>query len=238
MVEACIVQAHHAMRDCRPTADFEYGLSGFLRERYDDAALLDLFDRHGAGNAPLDQLLRRAVVRTLSRCFGHDVRIGVGVRLKHPETLEIGDGVFIGDHSHLQGRKEGCCIIGDRAWIGPHAFLDARNLTIGADVGLGPGVRILGSTHTGMPADRPVIATDLVIRPVHIEAWADIGTGAILLPGATVGRGAVVGAGAVVTGDVPAFAIVAGVPARFQRWRPDSPPDREGAPPPTDTHPS
>jgi len=49
------------------------------------------------------------------------------------------------------------------------------------------------------------------------DAW--IGQGAIVLPGVTVGHGAVVGAGAVVTRDVEPYAIVAGVPARFLRWR-------------------
>ena len=61
--------------------------------------------------------------------------------------------------------------------------------------------------------------TDLEIKPVRIGAWADIGTNAVILPGVTVGKGAIVGAGSVVTRDVPAFAIVAGSPARFLRWR-------------------
>jgi len=64
-----------------------------------------------------------------------------------------------------------------------------------------------------------VMALDLEIKPVRVEAWADVGTGAVLLPGVTVGKGAIVGAGAVVTKDVPPFSIVAGVPARFVRWR-------------------
>lgn len=49
------------------------------------------------------------------------------------------------------------------------------------------------------------------------DVW--IGHGAIVLPGVTVGTGAVVGAGAVVTRDVEPYAIVAGTPARFVRWR-------------------
>jgi phosphonate metabolism protein (transferase hexapeptide repeat family) len=49
------------------------------------------------------------------------------------------------------------------------------------------------------------------------DAW--IGHGAIIMPGVEVGHGAVVGAGAVVTRDVAPYAIVAGAPARFLRWR-------------------
>ena len=49
------------------------------------------------------------------------------------------------------------------------------------------------------------------------DAW--IGHGAIIKPGVKIGYGAVVAAGAIVTRDVPAYAIVAGVPAKFMRWR-------------------
>jgi acetyltransferase-like isoleucine patch superfamily enzyme len=42
---------------------------------------------------------------------------------------------------------------------------------------------------------------------------------AVILPGVIVGKGAIVGAGAVVTRDVDPFSIVAGVPAKFLRWR-------------------
>jgi phosphonate metabolism protein (transferase hexapeptide repeat family) len=49
------------------------------------------------------------------------------------------------------------------------------------------------------------------------DVW--IGHGAIIKPGVKIGHGAVVAAGAIVTRDVPAYAIVAGVPAKFMRWR-------------------
>jgi acetyltransferase-like isoleucine patch superfamily enzyme len=77
--------------------------------------------------------------------------------------------------------------------------------------------------HSGIPGDIPIIQTDLAIAPVRVGAQADIGVSAILLPGVTVGIGSIVGAGAVVTHDVPAFAKVAGVPARIIGWREGGP---------------
>jgi maltose O-acetyltransferase len=50
-------------------------------------------------------------------------------------------------------------------------------------------------------------------RPIRIEDHAWIATGAMLLPGVTIGRGAVVGAGAVVRSDVPAYGMAVGNPA-------------------------
>jgi phosphonate metabolism protein (transferase hexapeptide repeat family) len=49
------------------------------------------------------------------------------------------------------------------------------------------------------------------------DVW--VGHGAIILPGVSIGHGAVVAAGAVVTSDVAPYAVVAGVPARFLKWR-------------------
>jgi acetyltransferase-like isoleucine patch superfamily enzyme len=155
----------------------------------------------------------------MARRLGHALEIGVDVRFAHLETFEIGDGVHIGDQAIVQGRFDGTCVIGDRVWIGPQAFIDARALVIDAGVGIGPGAKILGSMHTGEPASVPVIETNLEIRPVHIGAGADIGVNAVILPGVTIGAGAIVGAGAVVAADVPARAVVAGVPARLLRWR-------------------
>lgn len=213
------IEAMHGRRAIVPDPPFERDLAGALRSRYEPRVLIEMYGRFVHGEAEIDGMMRRALWRALARSFGDDVRIGRGALCRHPETFEIGSGVVIGDQAVLQGRADGRCVIGDHAWIGPQSFLDARDLVIEEYVGWGPGAKVLGSMHTGMPVDIPVIATDLTIRPVRIGAWSDIGVNATILPGMTIGRGAIVGAGAVVTRDVPAFAIAAGVPARFVRWR-------------------
>ena len=165
--------------------------------------------------------MRRVLVKAIARRCGDGLLVGSQVGFKHLETFEIGNAVFIGAGAYIQGRFDGRCVIGNNVWIGPQAYFDARDLVLEDYVGWGPGAKVLGSAHTGVPADVPIVKTDLVIRPVRVGAWADIGTNAVLLPGVTVGKGAIVGAGAVVTEDVPPFAIVAGVPARFLRQRTD-----------------
>jgi acetyltransferase-like isoleucine patch superfamily enzyme len=142
-----------------------------------------------------------------------------GVLVLHKDTFDIALDVFIGVGTYLQGRHDGRFMVGKGTWIGPQCFLDCRDLEIGEYVGIGPGVKILGSEHTGEPKNIPIIQTDLVIKPVRIERWADIGVGAIVLPGVTIGEGAIVGAGAVVTKDVEPYSVVAGVPARLVRRR-------------------
>jgi acetyltransferase-like isoleucine patch superfamily enzyme len=135
--------------------------------------------------------------------------------------MDFGDCVFIGAQVMIQGRFDGTCRIGNHVWIGPQAYFDARELVIEDYVGWGPGAKVLGSSHTGEPLDVPIIATNLVIKPVVIGYGADIGVNAVILPGVQVGAHAIVGAGAVVTHDVPEYAVVAGVPARVLRSRRD-----------------
>lgn len=221
MPEACArtVQSVHGLRKVEPDPSFEIGLTDFLRGTQTPDGLLSSLKSFALGDDAFSKLMRRVIWRALARRFGNAVVIESGVGFKHPETFEIGEGVFIGAQSFLQGRFDGRCVIGNHVWIGPQSYFDARNLILEDYVGWGPGAKVLGSAHTGIPIDVPIIRTDLEIEPVRVGAWADIGTNAVLLPGVTVGKGSIVGAGAVVTKDVPPFAIVAGVPARFMRWR-------------------
>jgi acetyltransferase-like isoleucine patch superfamily enzyme len=218
-LDARLVKAVHGVRAVVPDADFELGLSDYLRARHDADALGALYARFVHGESAFDAVMRRALWRARCRRLGHGVHVEPGAGFLHPETVEVGNGVFVGRGAYIQGRFDGTCRIGDHVWIGPGAYLDARHLVLEDYVGWGPGARALGSTHTGLPAGTPIIQTDLLIRPVVVRRGADIGTGAVLLPGVTVGENALVGAGAVVTGDVPAMAVVAGAPARLLSWR-------------------
>jgi galactoside O-acetyltransferase len=219
-----LVQAVHGSRGRPKEPTYQAALAGELRQVYSRDALMELYGRFAVGQGFVDSLMRSSILRILSRHCGTELKVEGGVGFKHPETFEIGDGVFIGAQAYIQGRYDGTCIIGNNVWIGPMAYLDARNLVIEEFVGWGPGAKVLGSTHTAVPVDEPVIRTDLAIRPVHVCAWADIGTGATILPGVRIGKGAIIGAGAVVISDVEPFSVVAGVPARFVRWRTDADP--------------
>ncbi|MFL6446634.1 MAG: acyltransferase [Bryobacteraceae bacterium] len=225
--ESRVVTAVHGIRRLDPDPPFEIGLSQMLAESYSPSALVEQYARFAGSDGEFDAVMRRAIWRAVAKRFGSGVRIGSGVGFKHLETFEIGDGVFIGAQSYIQGRFDGRTKIGNHVWIGPQSYLDARDLILEDYVGWGPGAKVLGSTHTGLPVELPIIRTDLEIRPVRVEEGADIGTGAILLPGVTVGKGSIIGAGAVVTRDVPPQAIFAGVPARFVRWRDGSPSSQE-----------
>jgi acetyltransferase-like isoleucine patch superfamily enzyme len=219
------VPAVHGKKVVEPDPAFELELSQHLRKVYSASALIEQYARFSNGEGELDSLMRRAIWRAVAKNFGSSVKINGSVQFRHLETFEIGNGVFIGAQAFIQGRYNGVTRIGNHVWIGPQAYFDARNLILEDYVGWGPGAKVLGSAHTGLPIDQPIVETDLEIRPVKVEAWADIGTGAVLLPGVTIGKGAIVGAGAVVTRDVPPFSIVAGVPAKFLRWRDGYQPD-------------
>lgn len=144
-----------------------------------------------------------------------------GVLVFHPETITLGDDVYVGHQTILKGYYKGRMTIGRETWIGQQCFFhSAGGITIGEKVGIGPGVKILTSRHTEAGRDLAILDSPLEFGEVVIEDHADLGIGAIVLPGVRIGRGAQVGAGAVVSKDVPAYSVVAGVPAVVIKERP------------------
>lgn len=128
-------------------------------------------------------------------------------------------GVHLGKKSiiHWQARffHPSRVHIGNYCNIGNNAFLDGRSgLVIGDHVATGAEIMIYTLQHD---IDSPQF--EVTGGPVTIESYVYIGPRAIILPGVRIGYGAVVAAGAVVTCDVPPYAVVGGIPARFIRER-------------------
>lgn len=216
------VDAVFGAKATRPDPAWERDFAASLRDSNSREELMALFAQFRGGESPFDYLMRRVLLRAFCKSVGDDLQVSPNVILKHPETMEFGDSVFIGAQAMIQGRFDGSCRIGSHVWIGPMAYFDARNLVLEDYVGWGPGAKALGSEHTGDPIDEPIIATALTIKPVVIGFGADVGTNATILPGVRVGANAIIGAGAVVNHDVPDYAIAAGIPARILRSRRDS----------------
>lgn len=154
------------------------------------------------------------------RMIGDNVVFEAGVLVFHPENISIGSNVYVGHYTLLKAYHENELRIGNDVWIGQNCFLHAAGgIFIEDQVGIGPGVMILTSSHLDQDRQVPIVFSDLSFAPVRICSKSDIGVGSIMLPGVTVGEGTQVGAGSVVTHDTPPYSVVAGVPARVIRYR-------------------
>ena len=92
-------------------------------------------------------------------------------------------------------------------------FQDTGGITIGDGALIGHSTTLTTLNHSIDPDRR----ADMIPAPIVIGRKVWLGASVTVVPGVTIGDGAIVGAGAVVTKDVPADAIVAGVPARLVR---------------------
>jgi carbonic anhydrase/acetyltransferase-like protein (isoleucine patch superfamily) len=109
-------------------------------------------------------------------------------------------------------------LIGDRCIIGQGSYIVAHDrIFIGDDVQMGPYVYITDQNHGYENPDLPIGTQWPVNKEVTIGAGSWIGTGAIILPGTTIGNNVVIGAGSVVTGKIPDRCVVVGAPARIVR---------------------
>jgi N-acetylglucosaminyl-diphospho-decaprenol L-rhamnosyltransferase len=132
--------------------------------------------------------------------LGPDVRLAPNASFSNAERISIGARTRVGARTHLwAGDGTGHITIGSDCNFAPNCFVTASNY------GTDAGTAFL---------DQEKQDADVVIGD---DVW--FGTGAVVVAGVTIGEGAVIAAGSVVTSDVPAGAIVGGVPARVIRTR-------------------
>jgi len=131
-------------------------------------------------------------------------------RWKKAAMLGFGDGASIYENAYVYGKP----VVGKDVWIGPFTVLDATGgLQIGDGSEISCGVMIFThSTHLRTVSERKI---DTIREPVKIGRHVYVGSGAIILPGVTVGDRSIIGAGAVVTLDIPKNRVAFGVPARI-----------------------
>lgn len=160
-------------------------------------------------------------VRRSFAAFGSGSRIGRGSRVIGAEFVCVADGVTIGDHAWLNAkddRGDGAPTlrIGCGTYIGRLAQINAwRSVTIGRDVLIADRVFISDADHEFADPDVPIrLQGDSFKGVVTLNDGCWIGIGAVILPGVSIGANAVVAANAVVTRDVPARAVVGGIPAK------------------------
>ncbi len=138
--------------------------------------------------------------------------IGRGTRIWH--FVHVLAGTVIGEDCGLgQNVMTGPDVtIGNRCKIQNNVAL-YRGVTLEDEVFCGPS-----AVFTNVLNPRAGIERKDAFRPTYVERGATIGANATIVCGNRLGRYCMIGAGAVVTRDVPAHALMAGVPARRIGW--------------------
>ena len=136
---------------------------------------------------------RKYFLRCFKKC-GQDLTMATCVTIRNPQKLEIADNVYIMQYVFINA--------GGKVSIGKHTII-------------GPHVKIWSVNHKFDRIDMPIWDQGWNVAPVDIENDVWIGTGAIILPGVTIGKGSIIGAGAVISKSVPNCSIVVGNPGKI-----------------------
>ena len=133
---------------------------------------------------------------------------GMGCSIGH--KCEIEPHIDVGFHPLLK--------IGNFCQINQNVIM--KSVEMGNYVMIAPGVVFLDRLHNFERLDIPMAKqgdSERMKTRIGNDVW--IGQNAIIMPNIEIGDGVIIGAGAVVTKNIPAHAIVVGVPARISRFR-------------------
>ena len=134
--------------------------------------------------------------------------------------VELGRWSWIGHGSKIRCH-EGLVSIGAKTVLGQECTISAyQHVSIGRECVIADRVMMIDFDHGASEVERPVREQGIYKRDVRVGHNVWIGYGACILRGVTVGDNAIIGTSAVVTADVPANAVVGGVPAKVIRMRP------------------
>jgi acetyltransferase-like isoleucine patch superfamily enzyme len=147
--------------------------------------------------------------------FGRGLELEVSPRGR----VRFGRFVWIGDRTKIRCH-EGEVEIGQKTVIGQECTISAyQRVRIGEQCVIADRAMFIDFDHGVVEVERPIRLQGIYKRDVVVGSNVWIGYGACVLRGVRVGDNAIVGTNAVVTRDVPANAVVGGVPARVLRMR-------------------
>ena len=147
--------------------------------------------------------------------FGRNLQLQVGRsgKLRFGRFAWIGDGTKIRCH-------EGVVEIGAKTVMGQDCTISAyQSVVIGEECVIADRAMFIDFDHGIVEVERPIRLQGIYMRDVEVGSNVWVGYGVCVLRGTRVGDNSVLGTGSVVTRDVPANAVVAGVPAKVLRMR-------------------
>jgi acetyltransferase-like isoleucine patch superfamily enzyme len=144
---------------------------------------------------------------------------GLELQIARRGRIELGRFVWIGDGTKIRCH-EGVVEIGAKTVIGQECTISAyQRVRIGEQCVIADRAMFIDFDHGVVEVERSIREQGIYKRDVEVGSNVWIGYGACILRGVRVGDNSIVGTNSVVTRDVPANAVVAGIPARVIRMR-------------------
>jgi maltose O-acetyltransferase len=157
-----------------------------------DVTVQKLYDYNNLN--PLDRNARRVAIRGLLGKVGDNCVVEQPLFCTYGYNTTVGDNFFLNVNGKL---------------------MDSGKITIGNNVFIAPNVSIITEEHA-MDVEQRLAGLEYAY-PVTIGDNVWICTGAIILPGVTIGEDSVIGAGSVVTKDIPPKSLAVGNPCKVIR---------------------